>query len=56
MLGMDTQYRFFRAGAQPGRFHDLMAVPAARRAVALWQIGENGIRRARTQPRLCEQQ
>ncbi|HWA68930.1 MAG TPA: lytic transglycosylase domain-containing protein [Rhizomicrobium sp.] len=41
MLGIDTQTGFADAVLNQGDFHDLMAVPAARRAVALWQIGES---------------
>jgi soluble lytic murein transglycosylase len=41
MLGIDTQTGFADAILNQGDFHDLMAAPAARRAVALWQIGEN---------------
>jgi soluble lytic murein transglycosylase len=40
MLGIDTQTGFADAILNQGDFHDLMAAPAARRAVALWQIGE----------------
>jgi soluble lytic murein transglycosylase len=40
MLGIDTQTGFSDAVLNEADFHDLMAVPAARRAVALWQIGE----------------
>jgi soluble lytic murein transglycosylase-like protein len=40
MLGIDTQTGFADAVLNEGDFHDLMAAPAARRAVALWQIGE----------------
>ncbi len=40
-LGIDTQTGFADAILNAGDFRDLMAVPAARRAVALWQIGEN---------------
>jgi len=40
MLGIDTQTGFSDAILNQADFHDLMAVPAARRAVALWQIGE----------------
>lgn len=40
-LGIDTQTGFADAILNEGDFRDLMAVPAARRAVALWQIGEN---------------
>jgi soluble lytic murein transglycosylase len=40
MLGIDTQTGFSDAILNEADFHDLMAVPAARRAVALWQIGE----------------
>ena len=41
MLGIDTQTGFADAILNQGDFRDLMAVPAARRAVALWQIGES---------------
>ncbi len=41
MLGIDTQTGFADAILNDGDFRDLMAVPAARRAVALWQIGES---------------
>ncbi|HEU0163217.1 MAG TPA: lytic transglycosylase domain-containing protein [Rhizomicrobium sp.] len=41
ILGMDTQTGFADAILNQGDFNDLMAVPAARRAVALWQIGES---------------
>ena len=41
MLGIDTQTGFADAILNEGDFRDLMAVPAARRAVALWQIGES---------------
>ena len=41
MLGIDTQTGFADAILNQGDFNDLMAVPAAHRAVALWQIGEN---------------
>ncbi len=41
MLGIDTQTGFADAVLNDGDFRDLMAVPAAHRAVALWQIGEN---------------
>jgi soluble lytic murein transglycosylase len=41
MLGIDTQTGFSDAVLTQEDFHDLVAVPAARRAVALWQIGEN---------------
>ncbi len=41
MLGIDTHTGFADAILNEGDFRDLMAVPAARRAVALWQIGEN---------------
>jgi soluble lytic murein transglycosylase-like protein len=40
-LGIDTQTGFADAVLNAADFRDLMAVPAARRAVALWQIGEN---------------
>jgi soluble lytic murein transglycosylase-like protein len=40
MLGIDTQTGFADAILNEADFHDLMAVPAAHRAVALWQIGE----------------
>ena len=40
MLGIDTQTGFADAILNQGDFHDLMAAPAAHRAVALWQIGE----------------
>ncbi|MBA2587252.1 MAG: lytic transglycosylase domain-containing protein [Alphaproteobacteria bacterium] len=40
MLGIDTQTGFADAILNQDDFRDLMAVPAARRAVALWQIGE----------------
>jgi soluble lytic murein transglycosylase len=40
MLGIDTQTGFADAVLNHGDFNDLMAVAAARRAVALWQIGE----------------
>ena len=40
MLGIDTQTGFSDAVLNEADFHDLMAVPAARRAVALWQVGE----------------
>jgi soluble lytic murein transglycosylase-like protein len=40
MLGIDTQTGFADAILNAGDFRDLMAIPAARRAVALWQIGE----------------
>jgi soluble lytic murein transglycosylase-like protein len=40
MLGIDTQTGFADAILNEGDFRDLMAIPAARRAVALWQIGE----------------
>jgi soluble lytic murein transglycosylase-like protein len=40
MLGIDTQTGFADAILNQGDFRDLMAVPSARRAVALWQIGE----------------
>ena len=41
MLGIDTQTGFADAVLNEADFRDLMAAPAARRAVALWQIGEN---------------
>ena len=41
MLGIDTQTGFADAILNQGDLRDLMAVPAARRAVALWQIGES---------------
>ncbi len=40
VLGIDTQTGFADAVLNEADFHDLMAVPAAHRAVALWQIGE----------------
>ncbi|HEU0095087.1 MAG TPA: lytic transglycosylase domain-containing protein, partial [Rhizomicrobium sp.] len=40
-LGIDTQTGFADAVLNAADFRDLMAVPAAHRAVALWQIGEN---------------
>ncbi len=40
MLGIDTETGFSDAILNQADFHDLMTVPAARRAVALWQIGE----------------
>jgi soluble lytic murein transglycosylase-like protein len=40
MLGIDTQSGFADAIINQSDFHDLMAVPSARRAVGLWQIGE----------------
>jgi soluble lytic murein transglycosylase len=40
MLGIDTQSGFADAILNQDDFRDLMAVPAAHRAVALWQIGE----------------
>ncbi|HWU54684.1 MAG TPA: lytic transglycosylase domain-containing protein, partial [Rhizomicrobium sp.] len=40
MLGIDTQTGFSDAVLNQGDFRDLMAVPSARRAVALWQVGE----------------
>jgi soluble lytic murein transglycosylase-like protein len=40
MLGIDTQSGFADAVLNQDDFRDLMAVPAAHRAVALWQIGE----------------
>lgn len=39
-LGIDTQTGFADAVLNDADFHDLMQVAAARRAVALWQIGE----------------
>jgi soluble lytic murein transglycosylase-like protein len=41
ILGIDTQTGFADAVLNEGDFHDLMLAPAARRAVALWQIGES---------------
>ena len=41
MLGIDTQTGFTDAALNQADLHDLMAAPAARRAVALWQIGES---------------
>lgn len=41
MLGIDTQSGFADAIVNQDDFRDLMAVPAAHRAVALSQIGEN---------------
>ena len=41
MLGMDTNTGFTDAALTQSDNMALMAVPAARRAVALWQIGEN---------------
>jgi soluble lytic murein transglycosylase-like protein len=40
MLGIDTQTGFSDAILNAADFHDLAAVPATRRAIALWQIGE----------------
>ena len=40
MLGIDTQSGFADAILNQADLHDLMAVPSAHRAVALWQIGE----------------
>ncbi len=40
-LGMDTRTGFSDAVLTQADFTDLMAAPGARRAVALWQIGEN---------------
>jgi soluble lytic murein transglycosylase-like protein len=40
-LGIDTQTGFADAVLNQADFRDLMVVPAAHRAVALWQIGEN---------------
>ncbi len=40
MLGMDTRTGFSDAVLLPGDFTALMAVPSARRAVALFQVGE----------------
>src|SRR3569623_2418081 len=37
ILGIDTLTGFADAVLNDGDFHDLMMVPAARRAVALWQ-------------------
>jgi soluble lytic murein transglycosylase-like protein len=41
ILGIDTQTGFADAILNQADLNDLMAVPTARRAVALWQIGEN---------------
>jgi len=41
ILGIDTQTGFADAILNQADFNDLMAVASARRAVALWQIGEN---------------
>jgi len=41
ILGIDTQTGFADAVLNESDFRDLMAVASARRAVALWQIGEN---------------
>lgn len=41
ILGIDTETGFADAVLTLADFNDLMAVPSARRAVALWQIGEN---------------
>src|ERR1700733_10018179 len=40
ILGIATQTGFADAVLNQADFHDLMAVPAARRAVGLWQLGE----------------
>ena len=40
ILGIDTQTGFADAILNQADLNDLMAVPTARRAVALWQIGE----------------
>src|SRR6202012_4573230 len=40
MLGIDTQTGFADAVLNQSDLRDLMAVPAAHRALALWQIGE----------------
>jgi soluble lytic murein transglycosylase-like protein len=40
-LGIDTQTGFADAVLNAADFRDLMAAPAAHRAVALWQIGES---------------
>jgi len=40
-LGIDTQTGFADAILNQEDFRDLMAIPAAHRAVALWQIGES---------------
>jgi soluble lytic murein transglycosylase-like protein len=40
-LGMDTSTGFSDPLLTPADFNDLMRAPSARRAVALWQIGEN---------------
>ena len=45
MLGIDTQTGFADAILNQGDFAALMTVPAARRAVALWQIGDDMHRR-----------
>jgi soluble lytic murein transglycosylase-like protein len=41
ILGIDTQTGFSDAVLNEADFRDLMTVASARRAVALWQIGEN---------------
>ena len=41
MLGMDTKTGFSDAVLSQADFTALMAVPPARRAVALWQVGES---------------
>jgi soluble lytic murein transglycosylase-like protein len=41
MLGMDTNTGFSEPVLSKNDFTALMAVPAARRAVALWQVGES---------------
>lgn len=41
MLGMDTHTGFSDPVLSEADFNALMTVPAARRAVALWQVGEN---------------
>ncbi len=41
ILGIDTQTGFADPVLNEGDFRDLMRDPAARRAVALWQIGES---------------
>ncbi len=41
MLGIDTQTGFADAILNQDDLRELMAVPSARRAVALWQIGES---------------
>jgi soluble lytic murein transglycosylase-like protein len=41
VLGVDARTRFADAPLSEADFHDLMQIPAARRAMALWQIGES---------------